>query len=450
MKEWRYKLHIENCRAIKSADISLSEITVLSGVNASGKSTIAKIFRDLIESSVGYERLLAEKFWNKFFGEWAYSLNEIARYQGKRRNRRFTQNFLSPIVRDMLAHGKMSLKDAADSLERELEELIEGATSSSAIANGDFFASLKRRLNLNVDDGKLVEIFHEKKNDVLRLFDSYVAKPTFECYKGLPLYDAIYEGTVVLKEGGSLIFSNEEGTSLSQHESGHGHFDEIKMIRRAVYIESPFKSMPTSSLDEELEMGDSFTRLKNESHFSADDKADDGLFSVLAGMVEYEKEDDAYSSLLGERGRWLYHRNDDRIFDLKECATGIRSFSILNALFSKGWLDSGTLLIIDEPEAHLHPQWIVEYARVLLLLSVKFRVRLLLTSHSPDMINAIHTIGTAMGLSDVMNFYLAEKDAVDPYMFNYKSLGCTVGEIFKAYNVSFKVINDYAKDGTGM
>ena len=439
MKEWRYKLHVENCRAIKTADICLSEITVLSGVNASGKSTIAKMFRDLIEASVGYERLLSEKFWYTFFGEWVYSLNEGARHLENQAERETQLAPPSLSAGRLLAHGKMTFSEAVGALESKLAALVELLKTNDS---SSILTALKRRLGVKGEDESLLDAFTGKKRAVLSLFDDYIRRPRYECYKGLPLYSAVYEGRVEFHEGDSLIYSNAD--SISQA------FTEIKWIRRAIYIESPFKSMPTSSLSEELKMGDSFTRIRNNLS-SIDQRAGRDLFQVLSGGVEYEEQaDSALNTIfMGEEGKWLYRRDDGKSFDLKECATGIRAFSILNALFTKGWLDSETLLIIDEPEAHLHPQWIVEYARLLLLLSVKFKVRLLLTSHSPDMVNAIHTIGTAMGLSGVMDFYLAEKDDNDAYMFNYRSLGCNVGDIFKAYNVSFKTINEYAEFGRG-
>lgn len=42
----------------------MSEITAFAGVNASGKSTIARMFRDLVELSAEYERLLTVHMWN--------------------------------------------------------------------------------------------------------------------------------------------------------------------------------------------------------------------------------------------------------------------------------------------------------------------------------------------------------------------------------------------------
>lgn len=77
------------------------------------------------------------------------------------------------------------------------------------------------------------------------------------------------------------------------------------------------------------------------------------------------------------KSKLSYRRIDGKIFDLKDCATGIKSFSILQLLLKNGFLQKDTLLIIDEPEAHLHPQWIVEYARMIVLLHKEIGVKFL-------------------------------------------------------------------------
>ncbi len=39
--------------------------------------------------------------------------------------------------------------------------------------------------------------------------------------------------------------------------------------------------------------------------------------------------------------------------DLRDCATGIKSFAIINFLVKNKSINDKTLLILDEPEAHL-------------------------------------------------------------------------------------------------
>src|SRR5690606_12637015 len=109
-------------------------------------------------------------------------------------------------------------------------------------------------------------------------------------------------------------------------------------------------------------------------------------------------------------------------FDLIECATGLKSFAILQLLYKNRFFDKNTFLIIDEPEAHLHPQWVVEYARLIVLLHKNIGVKFLIASHHPDMISAIKYISEKEKVSNNLNFYLAKKHE-DSFTYSYEKLG---------------------------
>jgi len=111
-------------------------------------------------------------------------------------------------------------------------------------------------------------------------------------------------------------------------------------------------------------------------------------------------------------------------------------------LLNNGTLNAGTLLILDEPEAHLHPQWIVEYGRFLVYLNQVIGVKLLVASHSPDMVSALKYITEKEGNLEKLNFYLAEQRSGE-YKYDYKHLGVEIEEIFSSYNKSFDKLNDY-------
>ena len=68
-----------------------------------------------------------------------------------------------------------------------------------------------------------------------------------------------------------------------------------------------------------------------------------------------------------------------------------------------------TLLIIDEPESNLHPQWIIEYARIIVMLNKELGVKFFLATHNPDMVSAIRYISEKEKTLEKVNFYLAEK-----------------------------------------
>ena len=435
MKDFKYHLSIRDCRAIKSAEIDLSEITVFAGVNASGKSTIARMLRDLVEFSAEYERLLAIQMWNGRMDMWRYALYSGGRFQ--------TESVMALRKRNIsvgLAKGKYSLPECVDMLDHALREVLSVADKNREGALS--VSRMRRMLDLpaNLD---ILEAFQKEAAKTIGKFEKRRKQRSYVAYRELMQGNPLMEGQITLAEGGRTIFSNA---------SARDTLDEISFIKRAIYIESPFKSIPQSVTATELDIGDRFSRIKEDVAPASAERMSE-LRDVISGEVDFVKEfedDDpaatAATALLGRTGRWMYRRSDGGSFELDECATGIKSLAILNILHSKGWLDAETLLIIDEPEAHLHPQWIVEYARMLLLLSKRLRVRIVITSHSPDMVNAIHTIGMAEGMGGAINFYLAEKDADEAFGFNYRGLGNKVGDIFKAYNVSFDRIDAYARN----
>ena len=159
------------------------------------------------------------------------------------------------------------------------------------------------------------------------------------------------------------------------------------------------------------------------------------LFQVLGGELEIDEQ--------SQDRRWIYKRSDGLAVSLEDCATGMKALSILDILYSRGYLNSETLLIIDEPEAHLHPQWIIEFARILIVIAKKLKVRMLLTSHNPDMIAALQKISDVEGL-DGLRFYMAKPvGGAGGYKYTYEDLGKNIEPIFDMFNVAMDRIDAY-------
>ena len=110
-----------------------------------------------------------------------------------------------------------------------------------------------------------------------------------------------------------------------------------------------------------------------------------------------------------------------------------------------GLLQGDSLLIIDEPEVHLHPQWVVEMARVLVQLARQRKVRVLVTTHSPDMVHALRDFSENNGLGENTKFYLAKEDLVQKGRFNYEDLGMNIGPIFTVFNRAKEKISKIAE-----
>jgi predicted ATPase len=105
-----------------------------------------------------------------------------------------------------------------------------------------------------------------------------------------------------------------------------------------------------------------------------------------------------------EKGSYFFNRNGKRI-ELVNIATGIKMFGIFQVLSQNNYLNKDTVLILDEPEVHLHPKWQLEMAKVIVEL-VKNGVKVLVNSHSPYMIEALQRYAELEKV--IVDFYLAE------------------------------------------
>ena len=137
-----------------------------------------------------------------------------------------------------------------------------------------------------------------------------------------------------------------------------------------------------------------------------------------------------------------FKRADGSIFNLIDVATGIKSFSIIQMLLKNGSLTDKTLLILDEPESNLHPQWIIEYARIIVLLNKELGVKFFIATHNPDMVSGIRYISEKENILEKVSFYLAEKSK-DNFKYNFKFLNKEIDPIFESFNIAIERINKY-------
>jgi predicted ATPase len=131
---------------------------------------------------------------------------------------------------------------------------------------------------------------------------------------------------------------------------------------------------------------------ENEKIISSNIK--DIIYSIIKGIFKKD-----------EIGNFYFERENKKI-SLKNTATGIKTFGILQVLLENNYLKDNTILILDEPEVHLHPKWQLEMAKVIVEL-VKNGVRVLVNSHSPYMIEALELYASKKKINS--HFYLAEK-----------------------------------------
>ena len=84
----------------------------------------------------------------------------------------------------------------------------------------------------------------------------------------------------------------------------------------------------------------------------------------------------------------------------------IKQFGLLQILLKNNKLKKGCFLILDEIEAHIHPEWQVKLAELIVLLVKKLNIFVYINSHSSAFIEAIEAYSLKYCLKDDTNFYL--------------------------------------------
>jgi predicted ATPase len=92
-------------------------------------------------------------------------------------------------------------------------------------------------------------------------------------------------------------------------------------------------------------------------------------------------------------------------------STGMKPFLIIKRLLETGEIKEQGILVFDEPEIHLHPDWQLKYAEMLVLLQKEFNLNILLTTHSPYFLNAIEVYSQKNNISNHCNYYLTDIQA---------------------------------------
>lgn len=79
-------------------------------------------------------------------------------------------------------------------------------------------------------------------------------------------------------------------------------------------------------------------------------------------------------------------------------------------LFINNTLQENGTIILDEPEIHLHPEWQIKFAELIVLLQKEFKMHILLTTHSPYFLKAVQVYSKKYKISNKCKYYMSELD----------------------------------------
>lgn len=107
---------------------------------------------------------------------------------------------------------------------------------------------------------------------------------------------------------------------------------------------------------------------------------------------------------------------------MKNTASGIKQIAVIQTLLHNRFLYDGCVLIIDEPEVNLHPEWQIKLARILVLLAKEGNITIYINTHSPMFIEAMDTFAEYYDFEVYTSYYLTEKINESSSAFNFKKV----------------------------
>ncbi|RSX49799.1 AAA domain, putative AbiEii toxin, Type IV TA system [Bifidobacterium castoris] len=100
-----------------------------------------------------------------------------------------------------------------------------------------------------------------------------------------------------------------------------------------------------------------------------------------------------------------------RDLDMRDVSDGRKTFIMLLRLLGDNRIGEDDVLILDEPEIHLHPEWQLDLADMLVELRRAFNLTILVSTHSPYFLEALETYAARHGIADDMTCYMTRRKA---------------------------------------
>jgi len=111
------------------------------------------------------------------------------------------------------------------------------------------------------------------------------------------------------------------------------------------------------------------------------------LEDILDGVVEYDE----------VSGRWQFIKGRHK-FPIGVTAEGIKKISILDTLLGNRYLDTNSVVLIDEPESALHPSAIAQLLDIVAMMAER-GIQFFMASHSYFVIKKLYLIAQERGWS---------------------------------------------------
>jgi predicted ATPase len=378
------KLEIEGIGKIQKSAIEMRGITVIAGRNNTGKSTYGKVLYCMFNAFFNTKEAIRKERVDTI----CRIINTYSREQNP-----FTKRLIKKLV------DEIENNDIKNLSENRIREIVCNISSGSdtEIEDEDFrnvVESIKR--SISIDDEIIQKIvitryfrneFGGKINHVNRLLASGVV-------------------SLIIKEKNiDIIIENNECNKFT---------DNVGIRHSAIYMDTPFVmddfSMPhRRSFPSINHRRNILYRLDKER--SDNTAIEEAIIKQKVANVLRNIHSIANGEFKEDKERLMFMENGlEKPIPLFSVSTGMKPFLIIKRLLELGEIEEQDVLILDEPEIHLHPEWQLQFAKTLILLQKEFNLTILITTHSPYFLNAIEVYSKKYERENCCNYYLAQNE----------------------------------------
>ncbi len=395
-----HMLRVRNFGKLSRADIRFGNFTVLAGPNNTGKSFVSKLLYSIFNAlNADLER---ERVFRLI---WSLGI-DAKRFARERRSPLPLWSIVSEIGTVALSYARAdnpdidqvtsSLLALADKWRRELSEPMPAA---AAIEDDDDrrqqsafeLANLRRAVDHLLEELKRAGndraafIEDELKYRLMRNLSGNFQVPNIRHLRGDPNDNLTVNVDDVLH-----IDLAQNTLSLKLNSAALGGLSDASNV---VYLESPIYWKIFAALRDSRRSLISRRRARRTALTGVPD-----YFHDLAESLGYEyTEEMAYPEIhrrlidivggrvsVSEFGEMSFEEAG-RSYPLSNAANGVANIGVLAMLIERKIIDHGTMLFIDEPEAHLHTAWQAIVAEALFRLA-KEGVTVVIATHSADIL----------------------------------------------------------------
>ncbi len=387
------ELRIKNIGQISEANVKLNSLTVIAGINDSGKSTIGKTLFMTIKALANSKNKTVEDKTDRIIERVSelYNILGVARFQDEN-----LMNIL-PVAPKELADKINSISDS-HSRDFFLNKIIEALDDSDILPRTKSRA-IEELINI-MNTIQNAGIYNDIQNELNVLIQNE--------FNGRIVKEQHSEAKVSTTDDNNHKFEFEvisnKCTEMSIPPDSNSFFDDITYIESPLYLHMLQTILNSNSLmGVPMHVVDMAQKLQYAAGANATylDTILTDINAIINGKF-----------ILDPTSMGLKFQREEIDFPIINVASGMKSFGILQMLLQGYVINNRKMLVWDEPENHLHPEWQLKFAEVIVQLATK-GITILVTSHSPYFIQAIRYFSAKYRNENNTNYYLAKASGND-------------------------------------